>query len=137
MPSPKNRPADDTVVAAESPRDARDDLHRIRDLLFGEHQRDTDRRLEQLERRMQEQFAALREELAAAVGGESTTLQRRFDQALAGTNAAWQKATETLRKELSQELSELGDSKLDRSALAGLLGGLANRLGTNPSGADA
>ncbi|MBL8729365.1 MAG: hypothetical protein JNM25_13085 [Planctomycetes bacterium] len=131
MPPPKPRAADDPPVAAAAPQVPHDDLHRVRDILFGAHQRDTHRRLDQLEQRVDEQFAALRRELASAVGGESTTLQHKLEQAVAATNAAWRQANDDLRRQVQQELAELSEAKLDRSALAGLLGGLADRLGND------
>jgi len=134
MPSPKPRAADASPSATES-HDPQHDLLRVRDILFGDHQRDTDRRLAELEQRTTEQFAALRRELAAAVGGESTSLQRNFEQAIASNQAAWQRAHDALQQDLAQKLQELAESKLDRDALAGLLGGLANRLGNNQAAA--
>ena len=136
MPPPKPRATDDAPSAADSHDAPHDDLLRVRDILFGEQQRDTHRRLAELEQRTNEQFAALRRELATAVGGEATTLKRHFEQAIASNQAAWQQAVETLREDLAQKLQELGENKLDRDALAGLLGGLANRLGSNQTAAD-
>lgn len=123
---PLDRPADDQPDAGVGDHD----LQRVRDILFGAQQRSTSQQIAALEQRMTEQIARLRQDLLAALGEESATSQRRVAAATAEIQAAWQKGRDALAAELAQKFDELREGKLDREALAGLLGGLATRLGT-------
>ncbi len=84
--------------AASTPRDAADEkMDQIRDLLFGEHQRQTEARIAQLEQRIRALEADMAHRLDA--------LQARFD-ALAGET---QTERRTAFDELARGVQELGE----------------------------
>ncbi|MCA8948904.1 MAG: hypothetical protein KDE27_05335 [Planctomycetes bacterium] len=117
----KNRSAS-PVDAASS------DLHRVRDILFGELERDTSARIAALEKRLEEQSATIAE-LTSSLRRQATDQEQRLGRAIADATAGGDAGRDALRAELMRAIDELGERKLDRDALAGLLGGIAEQLG--------
>ena len=118
---PKNRP--DSLPDAAST-----DLHRVRDILFGEHARDTGERLAALEKRLEDQSATIAD-LSVELRKQAAAFEKRLGAAIADATTGEGESRDALRDELLNHIHELREQKLDRDALAGLLGGLADRLG--------
>ncbi len=116
----------------DRPTDARPhgdaDLERVRDILFGAQQRSLNDQIAALERRLTDQVAALRAELLAALGRDTAAGQQHLDAAIGQVQTAWQQGRDALAADVARQFATLRDSKLDREALAGLLGGLPSRL---------
>lgn len=117
----KNRPNPASDAASS-------DLHRVRDILFGELERDTSQRIAALEKRLEEQSAAIAD-LSVELRKQSAAFEQRLGAAIADATAGGDESRDAMREELLHHIDELRDRKLDRDALAGLLGGIADRLG--------
>ncbi|MCR9248639.1 MAG: hypothetical protein NXI31_26730 [bacterium] len=107
---------------------ASSDLRRVRDILFGESERRTTSQLGDLEQRLQAQAKGLAE-LSSQLREQRVEFEQRLGAAVADVTAVTEREREALRAELQQHISDLREQKLDRDALAALLGGIADQLG--------
>jgi hypothetical protein len=121
------------TASAESPStDPVQDLDRVRDILFGAQQRSTEQQLAELEQRLTGRIDALRRELLAAVGSESSAAAQRLQGAIGELGTSVRAEQKALATRLSEQLQLLQTGKVDRDAMADLLTGLAVRLGKQP-----
>jgi hypothetical protein len=121
------------TASAESPStDPVQDLDRVRDILFGAQQRSTEQQLAELEQRLTGRIDALRRELLAAVGSESSAAAQRLQGAIGELGTSVRAEQKALATRLSEQLQLLQAGKVDRDAMADLLTGLAVRLGKQP-----
>ena len=105
------------------------DLQRVREILFGAQQRSTEQQLAELEQRLGNRIDAMRRELLAAIGSESSAAAQRLQTAIGELGATVRAEQSALATRLHEQLQNLQTGKLDRDAMADLLTGLAVRLG--------
>ena len=105
------------------------DLQRVREILFGAQQRSTEHQLAELEQRLGNRIDAMRRELLAAIGSESSAAAQRLQATIGELGAAVRAEQSALATRLHEQLQNLQTGKLDRDAMADLLTGLAVRLG--------
>lgn len=137
MPAPRNHANDRTSQpVAERPAAAGagdgahgGDLERVRDILFGEHLRRIDARLQEQRQELEQRLAGLEQRLTEQLSGSTTSGAAALQQATAALRQDLDRRCRELAEEIRREVDRLQESKLDRDALAGLLGGLASRLG--------
>jgi len=128
--SAKPRP---DVMPTETPStDPVQDLDRVREILFGAQQRSTEQQLAEVEQRLTGRIDALRRELLAAIGSESSAAAQRLQGAIGELATGLRAEQKALATRLGEQLQLLQTGKVDRDAMADLLTGLAVRLGKQP-----
>ncbi|MCU0865548.1 MAG: hypothetical protein MUC36_17320 [Planctomycetes bacterium] len=123
------KPRPDTTSTETPSSDPLQDLQRVREILFGAQQRSTEQQLAELEQRLTGRIDALRRELIAAIGSESSAAAQRLQAAIGELGAGVRAEQAALATRLHEQLQHLQTGKLDRDAMADLLTGLAVRLG--------
>jgi hypothetical protein len=123
------KPRPDATSTETPSSDPLQDLQRVREILFGAQQRSAEQQLADLEQRLTGRIDALRRELLAAIGSESSAAAQRLQTAIGELGAGVRAEHAALAAQLREQLQHLQTGKLDRDAMADLLTGLATRLG--------
>ncbi|MFK7739229.1 MAG: hypothetical protein AB8H80_02810 [Planctomycetota bacterium] len=121
---------------------AAQDLHRVREILFGAQQRSSDERLQSMQRDFEERLAGLATRLTTQMASERDEAAREHEtlrgqvatlnqqvETLGEQKEAMQASVQALREELVQKMSLIEDCKLDKEDLAEMFGGMVSRLG--------
>lgn len=90
------------------------ELEKVRNLLFGEHARETDQRLEHLEGRVEERLSSLRADLQSQIDGLDSFAreeQESLDDRLATQKKVHREDVNNLEREVQQLKRELADAR--------------------------